>query len=215
MNGRTRHLKRRDKENKMKLRFLIATLAFAPLTVAAQSADVRSTTQAQGQAQAGPAQARIDAAIQAAARANIPTSLLVSKVAEGRAKNVPQERIASAVEARLNSLVHASSALKRADVGVGSAAELAVSADALEAGVSESALIRVSRRAPDDRRVVAVAVLADLVRLGQSSESALARVNAAVTTSAGLANLNAEVSAQLRLGGLNSTLDAGGILRIQ
>lgn len=199
----------------MKLRFLIATLALAPLTVAAQTADVRSTTQAQGQAQAGPAQARIDAAIQAAARADVPTSLLLSKVAEGRAKNVPQERIATAVEARLSSLVRASSALKRADVEAGSAAELSVSADALEAGVSESALIRVSRRAPDDRRVVAVAVLADLVRLGQSSESALARVNAAVTTSAGLANLNAEVSSQLRLGGLSSTLDAGGILRIQ
>lgn len=199
----------------MKLRFLIATLALAPLTVAAQTADVRSTTQAQGQAQAGPAQARIDAAIQAAARADVPTSLLLSKVAEGRAKNVPQERIATAVEARLNSLVRASYALKRADVEAGSAAELSVSADALEAGVSESALIRVSRRAPDDRRVVAVAVLADLVRLGQSSESALARVNAAVTTSAALANLNAEVSSQLRLGGLSSTLDAGGILRIQ
>lgn len=199
----------------MKLRFLIATLAFAPVTVAAQTADARSTTQAQGQAQAGPAQARIDAAIQAAARADIPTSLLLSKVAEGRAKNVPQERIASAVEARLNSLVRASSALERAGAETGSGAELAVSADALEAGVSESALIRVSRRAPDDRRVVAVAVLADLVRLGQSSESAAARVNAAVTTSAALANLNAEVSSQLRLGGLSSTLDAGGILRIQ
>lgn len=198
----------------MQLRFLIAALAFAPLTVAAQTADVRSTTQAQGQAQAGPAQARIDAAIQAAARADIPTSLLVSKVAEGRAKNVPQERIASAVEARLSALVRASSALERAGAEAGTAAELAVSADALEAGVSEAALIRVSRRAPDDRRVVAVAVLADLVRLGQSSESAAARVNAAVTTSAALANLNAEVSSQLRLGGLSSTLDAGGILRI-
>lgn len=199
----------------MKVRFLIAALALAPLTVTAQTTDVRSTTRAQGQAQAGSAQARIDAAMEAAAQANVPTSLLASKVAEGRAKNVPQERIATAVEARLRSLVRASSALKRADVEAGSAAELAVSADALEAGVSENALIRVSRSAPDDRRVVAVAVLADLVRLGQSSESALARVNAAVTTSAALANLNAEVSAQLRLGGLNSTLDAGGILRIQ
>lgn len=199
----------------MKLRLVVATLALAPLTVAAQTADVRSATHAHGQAQAGPAQARIDAAVQAAAKANVPTSLLLSKVAEGRAKNVPQDRIATAVEARLNSLVRASSALKRADIEAGSAAELAVSADALEAGVSESALIRVSRRAPEDRRVVAVAVLADLVRLGQSSESAVARVNAAVTTSAALANLNAEVSSQLRLGGLSSTLDAGGILRIQ
>jgi hypothetical protein len=200
----------------MKYRILttMIALASAPVMVAAQSSGVQSTAQTQGQAQVKTPQARIDAAFHAAAEANVPTSLLSSKVEEGRAKRVPQERIANAVEARLKSLVRASAALNRADVEAGSAAELAVAADALEAGVSESALIRLSRTAPEGRRVVAVAVLADLVRLGQSSESALARVNAAVTTSAALASLNAEVASQLRLGGLSSTLDAAGVIRI-
>jgi len=201
----------------MKIRMLsaMAALAFSPAILAAQTAGASSATQSQGQAQTRAAQVRIDAALHAAAQADIPTSLLSSKVAEGQAKHVPPDRIANAVEARLKSLTRASAALTRADAGTQSAAELSVSADALEAGVSENALIQLSRSAPDDRRVVAVAVLADLVRLGQSSESALARVSTAVTTSAALANLNAEVASQLRLGGLGSTLDALGILRIQ
>jgi hypothetical protein len=200
----------------MKYRILttMIALASAPAMVAAQNSDMHATAQAQAQAQATTPQARIDAALHAAAEADIPTSLLSSKVAEGQAKHVPPERIANAVEARLKSLVRASAALHSADVKMGSAAELAVAADALEAGVSENALVRLCRSAPEERRVVAVAVLADLVRLGQSSESALARVNTAVTTSAALANLNAEVASQLRLGGLTSTLDAAGVLRV-
>jgi hypothetical protein len=51
-----------------------------------------------------------------AAQAKIPLSLVKSKVAEGEAKRVPQERIATAVEARVKSLVRASEALQRADV---------------------------------------------------------------------------------------------------
>jgi len=200
----------------MKYRILttMIALASAPAMVAAQNSDMHATAQAQAQAQATTPLARIDAALHAAAEADIPTSLLSSKVAEGQAKHVPPERIANAVEARLKSLVRASAALHSADVKMGSAAELAVAADALEAGVSENALVRLCRSAPEERRVVAVAVLADLVRLGQSSESALARVNTAVTTSAALANLNAEVASQLRLGGLTSTLDAAGVLRV-
>jgi hypothetical protein len=197
----------------MKIRLLLAAMAFAPITLAAQNQG--ATASAQGQAQASTPQARIDAAIRAAAQADIPTSLLTSKVSEGRAKNVPQERVAAAVESRLQSLLRASATMERAGLDIGSAADLAVSADALEAGVSENALIRLSRNAPEERRVVAVAVLTDMVRLGQSSESALARVTAAVGTSAALANLNAEIASQLRLGGLTSTLDAAGILRIQ
>jgi hypothetical protein len=58
-------------------------------------------------------------------------------------------------------------------------------------------------------------VLADLVRLGQSSEPALARVTNALISNSALANLQAEVASQLRLGGLTSTLDAAGILRVK
>jgi len=184
----------------MKYRMILTLAALAPMTLTAQEKTP---------------EARIDAALEAAARADVPASLLTSKIAEGNAKHVPQDRIASAVEARLKSLLRASSVLDRGNIESASAAELAVSADAIEAGVSENALVRLTKSAPEDRRVVAVAILADLVRLGQSSDAALARVNAAVTTSAALANLNAEVATQLRLGGLTSTLDATGILKLQ
>lgn len=198
----------------MKHRMLaVAIVALVPGVVSAQG-----TAQAQGTAtaaaQATTPRSRIDATMDAAAKADIPVSLLESKVAEGEAKHVSEARIASAVEARYRALLRASSTLKRADVEHRSASELAVTADALEAGVSDEAVVRVSRTAPAERRVVAIAVLADLVRLGHSSGEALTQVNAAVSTSAGLANLNAQVGSQLRAGGLTSTLDAAGAVRV-
>ena len=191
----------------------VAALVVVPAALEAQSA--AATAEAQAQAQARSPKARIDAAMQAAARANVPASLLQSKVAEGEAKRVPPERIAAAVEMRLQSLVRASEIMSRAQVESASEGELAVAADALQAGVTESTLITLTRTSAEERRVVAIAVLADLVRLGNPSEKALARVNAALTSSAALANLNAEVASQLRLGGLSSTLDAAGIVRIR
>jgi hypothetical protein len=196
---------------KSTLFYLTAALVLTPVAVEAQAAAASSSAQAQ----AKTPQARIDAAMQAAARANVPTSLLASKVAEGEAKRVPAERIAAAVEMRLQSLVRASQTLERANLDATSEGELAVAADALQAGVSENALIKVSKNASGERRVVAVAVLADLVRLGSASETAVSRVNAALTSSAALANLQAEVASQLRLGGLSSTLDAAGIVKIK
>ena len=43
----------------------------------------------------------------------IPVSLLQSKIAEGRAKGIPMDRIATAVESRLRNLEHAKIALSR------------------------------------------------------------------------------------------------------
>lgn len=191
---------------------IIAATMAAPFAASAQSgsANGRSSTQIQAQTP----EARINAALAAAAEANVPRSLLESKVAEGRAKQVPEERIAAAVEARLQALVRASGALRRADIEFASAGELAVTADALLAGVSEATLVRVSRGADGERRVVAIAVLADMVRLGQDPDRASTRVTAAATNSAALASLLADVAGQLRLGGLTSTLDAAGIVRI-
>jgi hypothetical protein len=195
----------------MKYGTLAIIAALVPGTLAAQ---VQSQAQSQTQAQGKTPKARIDAAMHAAAEAKVPASLLKSKVAEGEAKRVPEDRIATAVEARLRALLRASTTLKRADVAQHSASDLAVTADALESGVNESALVRITKSAPEERRVVAIAVLSDLVRLGHTSDAALAQVTAAVTTSTALANLNAQVASQLRLGGLSSTLDAAGILRI-
>ena len=190
---------------------MVGALALAPMALEAQTSGAQAD--AQTQAQARSPQARIDAALQAAARANIPTSLLESKVAEGEAKRVPPERIATAVEARFQGLLRASEALERAQVERRTEGELAVTADALQAGVSEAALITLSQNSPPERRVVAVAVLTDLVRLGRPTEHALTRVSAAVRSNAALANLHAETTLQLRRGGLNPTLDVPGLGR--
>jgi len=200
---------------KSTLFLIVPALVLAPAIANAQSASASATSTTQAQAQAQTPQARIDAALQAAARANIPASLLESKVAEGQAKGVAAERIAAAVEARLNMLVRASQTLQRANVDASNESQLAVTADALQAGVSQNALIEITRSAPAERRVVATAIVADLVRLGQSSDAAVARVSGAVGSASALANLHAEVASQLRLGGLNSTLDATGIVRIR
>lgn len=203
------------KANAMKstmMAVLVPALLFVPAALRAQGGSVAAQGQAQGQAQTP--QVRIDAALSAAAKANVPAELVKSKIAEGEAKHVPAERVATAVEARVKSLVRASETMKRAGVEAGSAGELAVTADALDAGVSENALVRVTREAPAERRTVAIAVLADLVRLGNASDQALARVSTAVTSSAALANLRAEVVTQLTHGGLGSTLDAAGAIRL-
>lgn len=189
---------------------VIATMTLAPAALAAQ------TGQAQGQAaaaaQATAPQARIDAAMNAAARAQIPTSLLESKVREGRAKGVPMERVATAVEARLQALVRAKDALNRAEASVVSEGELLVAAEALRAGVSEQALIRITREAPGERRAVATAVLTDLVRLGYENGDAFARVNAALSGGPeSLVNLRAEAAASLRARGLLSTDITGSL----
>jgi hypothetical protein len=198
----------------MKYRMYIAAAAMvlAPVTLQAQSAQGQAQSTANANARA---QARIQAAMEAGAKARIPAALLESKVREGRAKQVPQERIAAAVETRLQALINAQQAMNRAKIQFSSDSELAVASDALQAGVSEKALVNVYRDAPSERRVVAVAVLTDLVRLGTASETALARVSAAVRSNNGLANLHAEVASKMRRGGLGTTLEANGILRVK
>jgi hypothetical protein len=145
---------------------LAALLLFAPLSWAA------------GQ---GTPEQRIAAARQRATAAGIPVSLLDGKVAEGRAKAIPIDRIATAVERRLASLQRARDAM-----GGGARrpaltpADLNVGADALDAGVDPAALGRLAHEAGADRRTVAIAVLTQLVQEGMASEQALARVTAAL-----------------------------------
>jgi hypothetical protein len=197
----------------MKFSTIFSLLMFSAVVPVAAQAQT-TTSEATGKANA---QARIEATMGAAIHAKIPTALLESKIAEGKAKGVSQDRIAMAVEARLNGLMRASEALKRADVEVASQSELAVSADALEAGVSENALVKVSRSAPAERRAVAVATLTGLVQLGHASEVALARVSAALGSNAALANLQADVASQLQAGAgkNNANVSAGGLIRIR
>ena len=190
---------------------VVPALLLGPAALSAQNTEANAAAQAR----AATPQARIEAAMEAAARASIPAELIENKVAEGRAKAVAEERIAAAVEARVAGLVRASEVLQRAGIGARSAGDLSVTADALEAGVSENAVVRISRDAPQERRAVAVAVLADLVRLGHANDHALSRVSAAVRSSAALANLHTEVASQLRLGGMKPTLDVTAGARIR
>jgi hypothetical protein len=135
---------------------------------------------------------RIEAARRQATDAGVPASLLNDKVAEGRAKGIPAERIAAAVEHRLASLVRARQAMGTRPVGPG---DLSVGADALEAGVTPQVLGTLAARTPPPQRAVAIAVLTQLVREGQSSERALERVQAALTRGPdALRNLPGEAS---------------------
>jgi hypothetical protein len=153
-------------------------------------------------AQQASSEARVQAALEAAAEAGIPVALLESKIAEGRAKGVPMDRIAQAVETRLNALIRARDAMQRARLESTTAGDLAIAADAVEAGVSQSALIEIIRRAPQERRAVAVAVLANLVALGHASENALNQVTTAMSRGPkALLNLQARTSAELRAKG--------------
>ena len=167
-----------------KIRILAFGLAMLPAAVGAQ--------------QGNPA-ARIDAAMSAAAGADIPVALLESKVQEGRAKGVPEARIAAAVEARLDALVRARTALGRAGARAVGAGDLSVAADALQAGVAESSMVDVMTRVAAPRRAVATAVLTELVELGVASDVALARVHAAIAQGGeALVNLPAQASDRAR-----------------
>lgn len=194
----------------MKRSALILMLAFAPAAVQAQSTTASGAASAA--AQATTPQARIDAAMQTAVEAGIPASLLESKVSEGKAKGVAMERIAAAVEARLEGLTRAQNALQKAGVGAYSEGELLVASEALSAGVSENALISVTTKAPAERRAVATAVLTDLVRLGYDEGAASARLDGALSSGPeALVNLRAEAAASLRARGLISTDIGAGL----
>lgn len=126
-------------------------------------------------------QQRIDAARRRAESTGIPVALLDSKVAEGRAKGVPMDRIAVAVERRLTALARAREAMAAAPRGAPvTQGDLSVGADAIEAGVSPEVLGRLTVAAPGDQRAVAINALTQLVRNGESSERALAQVTRAM-----------------------------------
>ena len=135
------------------------------------------------------AEERIDGALAQAEEAGLPTSLLESKVAEGRAKGVPMDRIATAVEQRLAGLSRAQEVMGRGATDLDEA-QLAVGADALGSGVSESVLQEIAATTPRERRAVAIAALAHLVEQDMASEQALEQVQAALGRgSAGLGDL--------------------------
>jgi hypothetical protein len=178
---------------------LTAALLIGPAGLAAQ--DSTST------AKSG-SQARIDAALSTALEAGVPVSLLEGKIAEGKAKGVPMDRIAAAVEQRLEALTEARNALTEAGITSSTDGQLSVAADAVQAGVSQTALVAVSKDASEGTRAVAIAVLTDLVAQGQASAQALEQVQAALAHGPeALANLGAEVAGRSQV---DAGLGAGG-----
>jgi hypothetical protein len=127
----------------------------------------------------GTPEQRILAARRQAEQAGIPVELLNTKVDEGRAKGVPMDRIAMAVERRLASIARARDAMGGPRAGL-SPQDLSVGADALDVGVAPAALRQLSAAAPADRRAIAIAALTQLVQGGASSERALQQVSAAL-----------------------------------
>ena len=140
-------------------------------------------------------QERIDAAMTRSQQVGIPVSLLESKIAEGRAKGVAMDRIATAVESRLRNLERAKVVMARVANDV-DAAQLSVGADAISSGVSDAVLEKITASAGRDRRAVAVAVLTQLVLHGIAPEAALVQVKDALARGPqALANLAAQPGA--------------------
>jgi hypothetical protein len=196
-----------------RMMFLAAVLALAPAALAAQDSTVATGT-------GSGADARVEAALDAAVKAGIPVPLLERKIAEGKAKGVPMDRIAAAVEKRLDALTQARDAMTRANVASTTEGELSVAADAVQGGVSQTALATISQSAPQDRRAVAIAVLTDLVTAGQTSEVALTQVQAALARGPeALANLRTESAAGVQAngsaGGAGVQVGAGTDTRVE
>lgn len=169
-------------------------IAMAALIATAMPVVVHAQANEAARARAGldaSAAARFDAAIARAEREDLPTESIVSKALEGIAKRVPPERIAFAVEQRLDLLVRARAALqpRRRDTGERDAqrdpqrerevrartrAEVSAVADAMQRGVDDDAVRRLSAdRRPDEPISTSVHVLADLVQRGVPSDVAL------------------------------------------
>lgn len=176
---------------------LTALIALAPAALAAQDE--------------GPT-GRVNATLDAAVDAGIPVALLERKIAEGRAKGIPMERIAAAVEARLAALTQARTALVDAGLESTTEGELSVAADALQGGVSAAALAAIAGSAPEERRAVAIAVLSELVASGQVPDQAVSRVQAALSAGPeALANLRPAGGADAGVGvGAGAGVGAGG-----
>lgn len=130
---------------------------------------------------------RIRATLARATDAGIPTSLLQSKLAEGRAKGIPGERIAPALDRRLDGLVRAEEVLS--EVPRLREADLDLGADALESGVSEAVLAEIATTAAPRDRSAAIAALSHLVAADIAPEDALERVRNALDRDRGSATL--------------------------
>jgi hypothetical protein len=114
----------------------------------------------------------VEALVDSARRAGLPTEPLVDKALEGASKRAPGDRIVAAVRALAGNL-----ALARQALGPESSdAEVIAGASALHAGYSVEALGALRERRGRRPLTVALAVLADLVARGVPRDTATAAV---------------------------------------
>ena len=155
-----------------------ATMKYLIVAAAVVTIVLCPETRALAQGNQAATDPRIEAALGRARSNGVPVALLESKIAEGRAKGVPTDRIAVAVERREAALERASQVLK-GQLQV-AAADLSVAADAIEMGVNDAVLKAVAESASSSRRAVAIAALSALVERGTAPDTALARVRDAL-----------------------------------
>jgi hypothetical protein len=122
---------------------------------------------------------RIESAKARAAAGGIPVTLLETRVADGRAKGVPLDRIAAAMERRVVVLERSQAALSHGGMRP-TEQELDVTADAMDLGVSAAVLQRLSETAGSERRGAAIAALTQLVAMDHVPAEALERVTKAL-----------------------------------
>jgi hypothetical protein len=122
----------------------------------------------------------IDQAFARVEAAGIPVAMLESLQAEGKARGVPMDVLADAMQRRADALIRAREAMRAGGPDVGDA-ELAAGADAIQAGVGEAVLAALAQNtAGSNQRVAATAALGVLVELGHVPYEALARVEEAL-----------------------------------
>ncbi|HVE79705.1 MAG TPA: hypothetical protein VNA89_12610 [Gemmatimonadaceae bacterium] len=151
------------------IRQFVVTLAGVALTAAAAGAqDPRLASRLPD----ADTRAAVEAVVESARRAGLPTEPLVDKALEGASKRAPSERIVAAVR---NLAAHLEVA-RRALGPESSEAEVIAGASALHAGYTVEALSALRARRGRRPLTVALAVLADLVARGVPRDTATAAV---------------------------------------
>lgn len=115
---------------------------------------------------------QVDAVIDAARAAGLPTEPLVDRALEGAAKGAPANLIVTAVNRLDGELRQARDAFGDA----ASAAELTAAASALRAGATRNDLARLRSLRPGQPLTIPAGVLADLVAAGVPADTGIAAV---------------------------------------
>jgi hypothetical protein len=119
-----------------------------------------------------PPRSEIDAILDSARAAGLPTEPLVDRALEGVSKGAGGDRVLAAVHR-----LHAELAAARDAIGPESSeAEIVAAASALRAGATPEDLTHLRQLRPDQSLTVAAAVLADLVAVGVPLDTAVAAV---------------------------------------